>query len=153
MAVEPGDRAPDFELPSHTGDTVRLSDFHGSKPVVLVFYPFAFSPECEGELCQVHDDYTEFEAAGAEVLAVSCDNSHVQRRWADQHGWTFEVLSDYWPHGEVARRYGVFDADTGCAQRVTFVVDRDGTVVDRFWSAGRGTPHSPERYAEALAKL
>jgi len=153
MPAEIGDEAPDFTLRGHTGAEITLSQFRGVKPVVLVFYPFTFSSVCEGELCAIRDDFTAFTEGGAIVLAVSTDPAAAQKVWADQQGWTFEVLSDFWPHGEVAKRYGAFDEERGCASRVTVVIDEEGTIVDRFASDDLGTARPMERYEEAMAKL
>lgn len=84
---------------------------------------------------------------------MSCDSRHAQRVWAEEQGYGFPVLSDFWPHGEVARAYGVFNEDLGCANRGTFLIGRDGTLVDAFASGGLGEARPAERYAEALAKL
>jgi peroxiredoxin len=148
-----GDEAPDFELKDQSGNAVHLSDFRGNKAVALVFYPFTFTGVCEGELCQLRDDLSEYESAGLQVLAVSCDSRHSQRVWAEQRGYQFPVLSDFWPHGEVARAYGVFNDALGCANRATFIIDRDGKIVDTFESPDLATPREKARYEEALAKL
>ncbi len=153
MAVTTGDEAPDFELKDQDGNDVRLSSFRGEKAVALVFYPFTFTGVCEGELCELRDDIADYEAAGVQVLAVSCDSRFAQSQWAEQKGWTFPVLSDFWPHGEVARAYGVFDEAIGCAIRATFVIGRDGTVVDTFSTDSLGTAREKGRYQEALAKV
>jgi peroxiredoxin (alkyl hydroperoxide reductase subunit C) len=153
MSADVGKEAPDFTLRSHTGEEVTLSQFRGQKPVVLVFYPFTFTGVCEGELCAIRDDYTPFDASGAQVLAISCDTTPSQRLWADQQGWTFPVLSDFWPHGKVAQAYGAFNEKLGCANRVAIVIDEDGTIVDRFDTPDLKTPRTRERYEEAMAKL
>ncbi len=153
MSVEIGQVAPDFELPSNGGDKVKLSSFRGDKAVVLVFYPFTFTGVCQGELCDLRDDLSTYEAAGVQVLALSCDSRHAQAKWAEEQGYGFPVLSDFWPHGEVARAYGVFNEALGCAERGTFVIDRDGTVVDAFRTDSLGTAREADRYAEALQKL
>ena len=153
MALEPGQPAPDFTLKDHEGNDVTLSSFEGDKPVVLVFYPFTFTGVCEGELCSLRDDVAEFDAAGVQLLAVSCDSRHSQRVWAEQQGWTFPVLSDFWPHGAAAQAYGVFNADLGCAIRATFLIGKDGTIVDTFATDSLGTAREMARYTEALAKL
>ena len=153
MAVEIGDVAPDFELKDQDGNAVKLSSFRGDKAVALVFYPFTFTGVCEGELCQLRDDFSTFEDAGVQVLAVSCDSRHAQRMWAEQMGYQFPVLSDFWPHGEVSKAYGVFNEAIGAANRGTFVIDKDGKVVDTFASPDLGTARPAERYEEALAKL
>ena len=97
-------------------------------PVVVLFYPWAFSSICRGELAAVRDDYDRFTAAGARVLAVSCDSMFTLRAYADAEGIGFDLISDHWPHGEIARAYGVFDEQAGCALRGTFVVDADGVL-------------------------
>ncbi len=153
MPVEIGQEAPDFTLKSHTGEEVTLSQFRGKKNVVLVFIPFAFTGVCEGELCAIRDDHSPFEAAGAQVLAISCDPAPSQKTWAEQQGWTFPVLSDFWPHGEVAKAYGAFNDALGCANRVTVVIDQAGKIVDRFDTPDLKTARTGERYQEAMAKL
>lgn len=153
MSVEIGQEAPDFELSSNTGDKVKLSSFRGDKGVALVFYPFTFTGVCQGELCALRDDLSRYESAGVQVLAVSCDTRHAQAKWAEEQGYGFPVLSDFWPHGEVARAYGVFNEALGCAERATFVIDRDGVVVDTFRTDSLGTAREASRYEEALAKL
>lgn len=152
MAIEIGQTAPDFDLQDPAGEHVKLADFAGERAVALVFYPFTFTGVCEGELCSLRDDYGQFTDAGVQVLAVSCDSRHAQRIWTEQQGYTFPVLSDFWPHGEVAKAYGVFNEALGCANRATFVIDRQGVVVDVIESE-LGTPRAADRYREALAKL
>ena len=153
MTIEIGQEAPDFELPSGTGDPVRLSSFRGTSAVAVVFYPFTFTGVCEGELCGLRDDLGRYESAGVQVLAISCDSKFSQKVWSEQQGFGFPVLSDFWPHGATAHAYGVFDEALGCAVRTTFLVDRDGVVVDTFGTDGLGTPREADRYAEALARL
>jgi mycoredoxin-dependent peroxiredoxin len=153
MSVQVGDQAPDFELPSSTGGSVKLSSFRGDKHVALVFYPFTFTGVCQGELCEIRDDLRSFEDAAVQVLALSCDSVHSQRRWAEEEGFGFPVLSDFWPHGEVAKAYGVFNDALGCANRHTFVIDTGGTVVATFASADLRTPRQKAEYRAALDKL
>jgi peroxiredoxin (alkyl hydroperoxide reductase subunit C) len=153
MPAEIGQPAPDFSVPDQDGNTVSLADFKGEKAVALVFYPFTFTGVCEGELCRLRDDYQQFEQAGVQVLAISCNAKHAQKRWADEMGYTFPVLSDFWPHGAVAQAYGVFNDALGCANRATFMIDRQGTIVDVIDSPDLGTPREAARYDEALTKL
>jgi peroxiredoxin len=153
MPAEIGQPAPDFTLKDQNGNDVSLADFRGQKSVALVFYPFTFTGVCEGELCRLRDDYSDFEDAGVQVLAVSCDSRHAQRVWAEQQGYTFPVLSDFWPHGAVAKAYGVFNEQLGCAIRATFVISSDGVIVDEFRTDSLGEARAAERYTEALAKL
>ena len=153
MAIEIGQQAPDFSLKDNNGEMVSLVNFRGEKAVALVFYPFTFTGVCEGELCALRDDHSEFEAAGVQVLACSCDTRFAQAQWAEQQGYQFPVLSDFWPHGEVAKAYGVFNDVLGCANRATFLIDADGVVVDTFDTPDLGTAREKSRYTEALEKL
>lgn len=153
MTAAIGEKAPDFTKKATTGEEVTLSQFRGMQPVVLVFHPFSFTGVCEAELCAIRDDYSAFTSAGAQVLVVSCDPSPSQKAWAEQQGWTFPVLSDFWPHGEVAIAYGAFNEALGAANRVTVVIDAEGTIVDRFDTPDLKTARTRERYDEAIAKL
>lgn len=132
-----GDVAPDFVLRDQHGQRVRLSSYRGLKAVVLMFYPFAFSRVCTGELWDVRDNHPELTSGAVRLLAVSCDPMFALRELADRDGLTFPLLSDFWPHGEVATAYGVFDAERGCANRSTFVIDTEGVV---RWSVHNAMP-------------
>ena len=128
MSVDVGDEAPDFELQDQDRQPVRLSSFRGRKNVVVVFYPMSFTPTCQGELCAIRDSLPDFDGDDVQTLAISCDTSAVHKRWADEQGYQFPILADFWPHGEVARRYGVLDEASGLALRGTFIVDKSGKV-------------------------
>lgn len=125
---EVGSVAPDFALRDQFGQTVRLQDFRGSKAVALVFLPFAFSGVCTGELAGLQARIADFLTFDTEALVISCDPVYALRAFADRDGLNLPLLSDFWPHGEVARAYGVFDDERGCPRRSTFVVDPDGRV-------------------------
>ena len=153
MAIEAGQEAPDFELPDQDGNKVRLSDFRGKQNVVLVFYPFTFTGVCTGELCSIRDDLSQFEGSEAQVLAISCDSRFAQKKFAEEQGYTFPVLSDFWPHGAVSRAYGVFNDQLGAATRGTFVIDKGGKVHAAFASPDLGTPRPKAAYDEALSTL
>lgn len=152
MAVEIGQPAPDFALKDQHGQTVRLSDFRGKKAVVLMFYPFAFSGVCTGELCEVRDQLPELESDDVQLLAVSCDHMFSQRAFADRDGLTFPLLSDFWPHGEVASAFDNFDEKGGFAHRSTFIIDKEGTL---RWSVRNAISDARDlkAYAEALTDL
>jgi peroxiredoxin len=153
MAAEIGQQAPDFESKDQDGNLVKLSGFQGDKAVALVFYPFTFTGVCQGELCQLRDDFAKYEAAGVQVLAVSCDSPFSQKEWAAAQGYNFPLLSDFWPHGEIAKAYGVFNDERGCANRATFLIDKSGAIVDSFATESLGVAREKERYDQALAKL
>ncbi len=123
-----GVAAPEFTMPDHHGRQVSLSDFRGQRVVVLVFYPYAFTSTCTGELRAIQDTLPAFQNDDVQVLGVSCDSMFALRVFADQEQLGYPLLSDFWPHGEVARAYGVFDEERGCAVRGTFVVDRAGVL-------------------------
>jgi peroxiredoxin len=123
--VDVGHAAPDFTLKSQHGEDITLSSLRGS-PVVLVFFPFAFSGICSGEFSEIRDTPSAFD--GAQVLAVSCDHFFANRAFSDALGLEFPVLSDFWPHGEVSRSYGIFNDDVGVAERGTYVIDGDGIL-------------------------
>ncbi|MFC7342079.1 peroxiredoxin [Saccharopolyspora griseoalba] len=152
MTVEVGAQAPDFTLPDYNKEKVSLADFRGSKNVLLVFYPFAFSGVCQGELCQVRDDIGEFQNDDVQVLGVSVDTPFSLKAWADQQGYTFPLLSDFWPHGEVAKAYGVFNDAAGMANRGTFLIDTGGKV--RFAEVNQpGEARDQEAWKRALAEV
>lgn len=146
-----GGTAPDFELPNQFGEPVRLSSFRGQN-VVLVFYPFAFSGICTGELCEIRDNLAVFENTNAVVLAVSVDSKFSLRAYAGQEGYSFDLLADFWPHGGVATTYGVFDPETGMARRGTFIIDAAGKI--RYSVVNpRGQARDFSEYRAALAGL
>ncbi len=152
MAVEIGDEAPDFELPDQHGTPVRLSSFRGAKNVVLVFYPLAFSPVCSGELCALREDFPEVNRDDVELITVSVDSMFAHRAWADQEKFQFSLLADFWPHGAVAKQYGVFEEGRGLATRGTFVIDKGGVV---RWRVVNPIPQARDiaEYQKALAEL
>ena len=123
----PGEPAPGFTARNQHGELVTLSGLRGA-PAVIIFYPWAFSSICRDELAAVRDDHERFVALGARVLAVSCDAMYTLRAYADAEGIPFDLLSDHWPHGAIARAYGVFEEQSGCARRGTFVLDSAGLV-------------------------
>ncbi|MEU3271822.1 peroxiredoxin [Saccharomonospora sp. NPDC006951] len=152
MAVEVGQQAPDFTLNDYNKQETTLSSFRGDKPVLLVFYPFAFSGICQGELCQLRDEFAEYDNEGVQVLGVSVDTPFSLKAWAEQQGYQFPLLSDFWPHGEVARTYGVFNDKAGLALRGTFLIDKEGVV--RFAEVNQpGEARDQQAWKKAVAQL
>jgi peroxiredoxin len=133
MAVEIGQEAPDFELPDQHGTPVKLSSFRGSKNVVLVFYPLAFSPVCSGELCALREEFPEVDRDDVELLTVSVDSMFTHRAWADAEHFQF---------GDAR----------GLATRGTFVIDKAGVV---RWLVVNPIPQARDiaDYQKALASL
>ena len=152
MSVEIGQPAPDFTLTNQYGEQVTLSDYRGEKNVLLMFYPFAFTGTCTGELCTIRDRYTDFVNDDSVVLSVSCDSHHTLRVFAEQEGLTHQMLSDFWPHGDVARAYGVFNPREGLATRGTFLIDAAGVV---RWTVinPTGKARDVDDYRTALAAV
>ena len=123
-----GGPAPDFALRDQFGQDVTLSSYRGTKAVALLFFPYAFSGVCSGEMAGLRDRLDEFLTFDTEVLAISCDPVYSLRAFADADGLNFPLLSDFWPHGEVSRAYGVLDERTGAPRRSSYVVDKQGHV-------------------------
>ncbi|WP_372453916.1 peroxiredoxin [Occultella gossypii] len=147
----PGEPAPDFTAEDTHGTPVTLSALRGT-PVALVFFPFAFSGICTGEFCELRDNLGAFERAGVRLLGISCDSKFALRAWGEQERLGFDLLSDFWPHGQIARSYGVFDAESGLALRGSLLLDADGVV---RWSVlnPRGQARPLDGYLRALDAL
>jgi peroxiredoxin len=152
MTLIIGDTAPDFSLINQFGETITLSDFRGKRNVVLVFYPLSFSGICTGELCELRDNFASLAQDDVELLAVSVDSKFVQKKFAEEEGYQFNVLADFWPHGQVAKDYGVFIEEAGIANRATFVINKDGELAAKFITAP-GQARNLEEYRKAIAAL
>ena len=141
MALQPGVEAPDFELSSHRGGTVRLSDFRGRKNVLIAFHPLAFTPICATQMCGYESDRTRLDEHDAVALAISIDPQPSKTAWAKALGpISFDLLSDFHPHGEVASRYGVFRQKEGFSERAVFLVDKQGRIA---WAKVYDIPEQP----------
>ena len=151
MTLSIGQAAPDFELPNQQAEKISLSSFKGKKNVLLMFYTFSFTGTCTGELCAIRDDLSAFQNDDVQVVAISCDSTYVQRMFSEKEGYQFPVLSDFWPHGAVAKTYGVFEEAKGCAQRGSFLIDKAGVLrweVKNGWAARENSD-----YKAAIASL
>ncbi len=126
--IQVGEQAPDFTLRDQNNEEFTLSSYRGSKAVLIVFYPLAFTGICTGELCAVRDDIQAFENEDVLTVSISVDSVYSHKIFAEREGYEFPLLADFWPHGEVAQRYGVFNDVAGIANRGTFLVDKDGIV-------------------------
>ena len=152
MTLSIGSAAPDFELSDQHGEKVSLSSFKGKKNVVVLFIPFAFTGTCTGELCALRDDLAPFQNNNVQLLAISCDSMFTQRIFAEQEGYKFPVLADFWPHGAAAKAYGIFNEELGCAMRGTFIIDKEGIV---RWQVinGLGDARNIADYKTAISAL
>lgn len=150
--LQVGECAPDFVLKDqHHGD-IALATFRGRQAVVLIFYPATFTRMCQGELQAVQADLDQLQNDRVQVIALCVDSTYANRVWAEQQGFTFPIVSDFWPHGEVAQAYGVFNQAAGRALRATFVIDQQGIV---RWRVIHAIPDARDHgeYAKALAAL
>ena len=152
MSISVGDLAPDFTLSNQYGESVTLSDYRGKKNVVVMFYPFAFTGICTGELCTIRDRRPDFINDTTAVLSISCDSAPSLKVFSEQENLTHNLLSDFYPHGAVAQQYGAFLEDKGFATRAAFVIDKDGVV---RWSVinGPGEARNADDYLAALAEI
>ncbi|WP_408662404.1 peroxiredoxin [Jatrophihabitans sp.] len=147
-----GTEAPDFTLRDQNNEVVTLSSFRGSKAVLLVFYPWAFTSICTGELGQIRDRIAEFANDAVQVLTLSIDSSFVHKIFSQRDELNFPLLADFWPHGAVAEAYGVFNTDAGVSNRGTFLIDRDGII--RFSEAKEiGVGRDPQRWLDEIAAV
>jgi len=152
MPLDVGSKAPEFTLKDQNHQPVSLSSLRAKRNVLLVFYPFAFSGICTGELCQLRDDLDAFVNDDVITVAISTDPVFALKAWAEQEGFTFLLLSDFWPHGEVSKAYGVFNEKAGMPNRGTFLIDTSGTI--RFAEMNQpGEARNQSEWKEALAAL
>lgn len=122
-----GDLVGDLDLTDQRGQPWSLAQRRRDKAVALVFFPYAFSGLCRGELSEIRDDLGQFDTPTVELVALSCDSVYALRAWASAEAFFFPLLSDFWPHGAVASRFGVLDP-AGHAARASFLIGRDGRV-------------------------
>jgi peroxiredoxin (alkyl hydroperoxide reductase subunit C) len=147
-----GDEAPDFTLNDQNNEEWTLSSFRGHKAVLIVFYPLAFTGICTGELCVVRDDLATFQNDDVEVVSISVDSVYSHKIFSEREGYPFPLLADFWPHGGVAKAYGVFNEIAGISNRGTFLVDKDGIV--RFAEMNSpGDGRDAQVWRDAIAAL
>lgn len=152
MVIQFGEIAPDFTLSDQHGEELTLSELVSEQPVALVFFPLAFSGICTGELCELRDNLAVFSDAKVRVVGISVDSVFSLKVWAEQEGYEFSILSDFWPHGAVASQYGAFIEERGIATRATVIIGEDRKVLASFeTSPGEARDFSAYRAAvEAL---
>lgn len=150
MPLDIGTSAPGFTLLNQVREPVSLDDLKGSKSVI-VFIPFAFTRTCESELCQIRDEYSVFNEADARVVAITCNTLHANKAWSEQQGFQFDILSDFWPHGAVSRKFETFNEGFGYAERTTYFLDESGVITDVARSENLGEARDFDAYRTALA--
>lgn len=151
MALEPGTKAPDFGLLSHTRKPVRLSDLKGEKSL-LVFMPFPFTSTCTAEACGLRDSHAKLSDLGARVAMITTHAMQTNAEWARQNDLGFDILADYWPHGAVSQAYDAFDEKIGFAKRVTYFLDAEGVIRDVVETEYRDA-RDHDSYSEKLARI
>jgi peroxiredoxin len=148
-----GTHAPDFTLTDQHGASVTLSQ-SGSvgRNALVVFYPFAFTGTCTGELAAMRDRLPELSNDTTDLVAVSCDSMFSLRVFAEQQHLEFPLVSDFWPHGAVSSAFGVFEPSRGCAVRGTFLIDKAGVIA---WRVINEIPYARDvdAYVTAIAEL
>jgi len=152
MTLSVGAPAPDFVLRDQFGQSLSLQDALADSPVVLVFFPLAFTGTCTGELCELRDNLNLFADAGVRLIGISVDSTATLRVFAEREGYDFTLLADFWPHGAVAQAYEAFMPEKGFATRATYVIGRDGRVAAAF-ATSPGEARELSAYREALAAL
>ena len=146
-----GDKAPDFELDSTSGEKVRLSSFQGKKSVLLAFYPLDFTPTCTNENCAFTAEYDKFEKAGSVVLPISVDSIPTHKEFRAKHQMSHDLLSDF--SRQVAEDYGVLIPERNFTQRAYFLIDKDGIVRWKHVEAELGHSRSNEELLNEIKKL
>lgn len=152
MTAVIGQPAPAFELADQEGNQVSLESLLGRKTLVK-FIPFPFTGICEGELCDLRDNLSQLNAMDANVVVITCDTRPANAKWSSDNGFEFKILSDFWPHGEVAQAYGCFNDTIGVAMRATYVLDAQGIVHEIIATDSLREPRSIASYHESLAAL
>ena len=152
MPAQVGSAAPAFSLMDQDKNIVNLDDFKGRK-IVVVFIPFPFTGICDSETCAIRDSLAALNDLNANVVVITCHAVPVAKKWSDENGFTFPVLSDFWPHGRVASEYGAFNEKVGAANRMSFILDSDGIVRAVIDSGSLGTPREFAEYVGALGSI
>lgn len=150
--LQVGAEAPDFTLSDQNGEELTLSELVAEGPVALVFFPLAFSGICTGELCELRDNLSVFSDSKVRLVGISVDSVFALQAWAKEEGYEFSILSDFWPHGAVAKEYGVFVEERGIATRATLVIGADRRVLASF-ETEPGQARDFGAYREAIAQI
>jgi peroxiredoxin len=146
-----GQPAPDFTLPSTSGQDVQLSSFRGKENVLVAFFPLAFTGVCTAEMCAFSEDYSKFEKAGTRVLPVSVDAVPSLKAFKEKERMSVDLLSDF--HRTASRAYGVLIEEKNLSQRAYFLVDKQGVLRWSHVEAELGHRREDRELLEQIAKL
>lgn len=152
MPAEVGATAPPFALKDQDGHELTLDSLPARK-TLLVFIPFPFTGICEGELCEIRDRLGDLSESGVQVVVITCDTRYSNKKWAEEQGFDFPILSDFWPHGHISQMYGCFNDTLGVAQRATYVIDADRVVRQIITTESLTTPRDFQSYEGALQDI
>ena len=152
MPLAVGTTAPAFNLVSQNRETISLDDVKGKKSMI-VFMPYPHTRTCEAESCEIRDNWASFQALGANVVMITTHAVPTNRDWAEDNGFGFPILADYWPHGDVSRAYDTFDETYGYAKRTTYILDADAVIRDVISSDVLGEARPFASYLPALATI
>ena len=152
MPLPVGTPAPAFTLVSHHREKVSLEDLKG-KRTMIVFMPYPHTRVCEGEACEIRDNWDSFQSIDANVVMITTHAGATNRDWAEDNDFSFPILSDYWPHGEASRAYDTFDETYGYAKRTTYILDADGVIRDVIASEVLGEARPFAGYLPALESI
>jgi peroxiredoxin len=150
MPLEIGTPAPDFTMRRQSGEKVSLKDLEGNK-AMIVFVPYPFTRTCTAELCQLRDGLESLTESDSRVVVVTTHATATNAEWARREGYEFDILSDYWPHGDVSIRYDAFDETHGYSKRVTYFLDRAGVIRDVVSTDALGEARDYDSYSSILA--
>ncbi len=152
MPAEVGAIAPYFSLKDQDGNNLTLDDLTNRK-TLLVFIPFPFTGICEGELCELHENLDNLSDLDTSVVVITCDTRYSNKKWAEDQGFDFPILSDFWPHGQISQKYGCFNDELGVAVRATYVLDSNRIVREMISTDSLSTPRDFQSYGEALQRI
>ena len=152
MPAEVGAIAPYFSLKDQDGNNLALDDLTNRK-TLLVFIPFPFTGICEGELCELHENLDNLSDLDTSVVVITCDTRYSNKKWAEDQGFDFPILSDFWPHGQISQKYGCFNDELGVAVRATYVLDSNRIVREMISTDSLSTPRDFQSYGEALQRI
>jgi peroxiredoxin (alkyl hydroperoxide reductase subunit C) len=152
MPLTVGTSAPNFTLVSQNREKITLEDLKGKKSMI-VFMPYPHTRTCDAETCEIRDNWALFEGLDANVVLITTHALPTNKVWAEENGFGFPILADYWPHGEVARAYDTFDETFGYAKRTTYILDADGVIRDVIATDVLGEARPFSSYPDALASI
>tara|TARA_B100000945_G_scaffold57970_1_gene43021 strand:- start:68 stop:526 length:459 start_codon:yes stop_codon:yes gene_type:complete len=150
MSLSIYSKIPDFSLINYDKETVKSSDFIGKK-TMFVFMPFPFSSVCDGEICQLRDNIDSFESEDTDTVIITVAARPTNEAWANYHGINFPILADFWPHGEVTKKFGCFNEDVGISLRYTFITDEENIITEIIKSDEIGVERNFEDYKKRFS--